>query len=298
MARGSATADTASKTAEADSGTFMNNANSVYSNVVPMLTSQAAHPQGFDPADEAAMETGALQEAGGTQAAAVGQGNLEAARTRNAGGFGQAVSDASRGAGENLSRGLLGVRNANSQLKQHQHDTALSGLQGLYGTTAGASNAALGNVAPLVNADTNAEHQSWDAFNNITGAISNAASAASGFKKPCWVAEAIYGIDDPRTHLVRAWINGPFRETAVGNAVRGLYLAIGQQVAWAARRSSLLRAALKPLFDAALRKAQRSGMEDCPQCPCGGWVFVLPFSRLGKCGACGVEYCVTRKVAP
>lgn len=255
MARGSATADTASKTAAANSGTFMNNAQSLYSNVAPMLTSQAANPQGFNPADEAAMETGAMQEAGGTQAAAVGQGNLEAARTRNAGGFGQAVSDASRGAGETLSRGVLGVRNANASLKQHQRDTALSGLQGLYGTNVGGSNAALGNVAPLVNADTNAENSSWNAFNNITGAITNAAGAAAKFGKGCWIAEAIYGIEDPRTHTVRAWLNGPFRETWTGNAVMGVYLAIGRQVAWVARRSSLLRAALKPLFDAALRKA-------------------------------------------
>lgn len=182
MARGSATADTASKTAAANSGTFMNNAQSLYSNVAPMLTSQAANPQGFNAADEAAMETGAMQEAGGTQAAAVGQGNLEAARTRNAGGFGQAVSDASRGAGETLSRGVLGVRNANANLKQHQRDTALSGLEGLYGTNVGGSNAALGNVAPLVNADTNAQNASWNAFNNITGALSGAAKAASGFK--------------------------------------------------------------------------------------------------------------------
>lgn len=182
MGRGSATADSASKTAAANSGTFMNNAQSLYGNLAPMLTSQAANPQGFNPSDESAMETGALQSAGGTEAAAVGQGNLEAARTRNAGGFGQAVSDASRGAGENLSRGLLGIRNANANLKQHQKDTALSGLQGLYGTNAAGSNAALGNVAPLVNADTNAENASWNAFNNITGALSNAASAASGFK--------------------------------------------------------------------------------------------------------------------
>lgn len=182
MGRGNETADSAAKAASANSGTFMSNAQSLYGNVAPMLTSQAANPQGFNPADEAAMETGALQEAGGTQAAAVGQGNLEAARTRNAGGFGQAVSDASRGAGENLSRGLLGVRTANASLKQHQKDTALSGLEGLYGTNVSGSNSSLGNVAPLVNADTNAENASWNAFNNITGALTNAAKAASGFK--------------------------------------------------------------------------------------------------------------------
>ncbi len=66
--------------------------------------------------------------------------------------------------------------------KERQKEQALSGLEGLYGTTSGASNNALGNVAANVNANTNAEHQSWDAFNNITGAINNAASSASGFK--------------------------------------------------------------------------------------------------------------------
>lgn len=182
MARGNATADTAAKTAAANSNTFMSNGQSLYSNLAPMLTSQAANPQGFNPSDEAAMETGAMQEAGGTQAAAVGQGNLEAARTRNAGGFGQAITDASRGAGEALSRGLLGVRNANATLKQHQRDSALSGLSGLYGTNVGASNAALGNVAPNVNADTQAKSQSWDAFKNITKAITDAGAAASGFR--------------------------------------------------------------------------------------------------------------------
>lgn len=183
MARGNPQASGAAGQSNANANTFMGNANSLYSNLAPSLTAQAANPQGFNPADEAAMETGAMQSAAGSEAGAVGEGNLMAARTRNAGGFGQAVSDASRGAGETLSRGLLGVRNANAALKRHQHDTALSGMEGLYGTNAGASNTALGNVAANVGADTQAAHQSWDAFNDITGALTGAASAASGFKR-------------------------------------------------------------------------------------------------------------------
>lgn len=182
MGRGSDVAQNSATQSQNTATGLTKNANSLYGNLAPMLTSQAAHPAGFSPADEAAMETGAMDTAGGSQAAAVGQGNLEAARTRNAGGFGQAVSDASRGAGETLSRGLLGVRGANAKLKQQQHDEALGGLEGLYGTNVGGSNQALGNVAPLINADTNAQNASWDAFNNITGAITNAAKSASGFK--------------------------------------------------------------------------------------------------------------------
>lgn len=178
MGRGNDTADTASKTSLSNSNTLTGNANSLYSNLAPMLTSQAAHPAGFSPADEAAMETGAMDTAGGSEAAAVGQGNLEAARTRNAGGFGQAVSDAARGAGETLSRGLLGVRNANANLKQRQHDEALGGLQGLYNTNVGGASSALGNVAPLVNAATRADNA--NAWNQFWSATANAAGKGVG----------------------------------------------------------------------------------------------------------------------
>lgn len=140
----------------------MGNAGAIYSDIAPTLESTLANPQGFGPADEAAMETGAQQSAGGSEAGAVGQGGLLAARTKNAGSAAQAISDASRGAGENLSKNLLGIRTANAQLKQHQRDSATSGLEGLYGTGVSGGNAALGEVAPLVNADTNASNASWN----------------------------------------------------------------------------------------------------------------------------------------
>ena len=181
MGRGNTTASNAATTAAANSGTFMNNSGSLYSNLVPTLESQAAHPAGFSPADEAGMKTEAMQSAGGSEAGAAGQGNLNAARTRNAGGFGQAVSDASRGAGETLSRNLLAVNNEDAMEKERQRQAALSGLEGLYGTNVGASNQALGNVAPNINADTQAQNASWDAFNNITGAIRGAGATKTGF---------------------------------------------------------------------------------------------------------------------
>lgn len=182
MGRGSQPAEGSATQSQNTATGLTGNATSLYSNLAPGLEAQAAAPSGFSPADEASMETGAEENAAGSGASAIGAGNLAAARTRNAGGFGQAVSDASRGAGETLSRGLLGARNANAELKQHQRDSAVNGLEGLYGTNVGGANTALGNVAANVNADTNAENASWDAFNNITGALSNAAKAASGFK--------------------------------------------------------------------------------------------------------------------
>lgn len=140
----------------------MGNANSLYGSLAPTLESEVAHPAGFAPTDQAAMETGAQQSAGGSQAGAVGQGGLYAARTGNKGGAAAAIADASRGAGQQLSKNLLGIRSANANLKNQQQQAGISGLENLTGLETGASNTALGNVAGLSNANTNAANASYD----------------------------------------------------------------------------------------------------------------------------------------
>lgn len=235
----------------------MGNANGIFSSLGPTLESTLANPQGFSPADEAAMETGAQQSAGGTQAGAVGQGGLLAARTRNAGSTAKAISDASRGAGEQLSQNLLGIRGANAKLKNQQQNTAISGLEGLYNTGVSGGNQALGEVAPLVTANTGAINASYDPFTDIIDPlIAAGGNVGAAQLKNCWIAESIYGVDDPRTLLVRAWLNGPFSETRTGMNVMWLYVAIGRSVAKLVRKYGLLRRIFKPLFDKALAKAQ------------------------------------------
>jgi hypothetical protein len=179
--RGDQQAQGASGQANANANTFMGNSNSLYGDLAPSLESTMANPQGFSPRDEAAMETGAQQSAGGSEAAAVGQGALQAARTGNTGAASRAVADASRGAGENLSRNLLGIRTANANLKQHQRDEAQSGLEGLYGTNVSGQGQALGNVAANSNANTNAINASWDWSKDLLAPVLSAAgSAAAG----------------------------------------------------------------------------------------------------------------------
>lgn len=154
----------------------MGNASGIYSDIAPTLESTIANPQGFAPTDEAAMETGAQQAAGGTQAGAVGQGGLYAARTGNRGAASKAISDASRGAGEQLSQNLLGIRAANAKLKQQQRNTAISGLEGLYNTNVSGGNQALGEIAPLVNANTTAANS--DPWNQFFGSLAKAGGSA------------------------------------------------------------------------------------------------------------------------
>lgn len=224
--------------------------------LVPTLESNLANPQGINPTDLAAIRTSNEQGAGGAESAAVGQGALQAARTRNAGAPAAAIASGVRGSGEVLSKANLDTNLANQKAKLGQQSQAESGLEGLYGTDLNAGNTALGQVAPLVQANTGATNASWDwATDLLDPALQAAGSAAGGALKGCWIAEAIYGTDDPRTHLLRFWLNGEFSETRTGAAVMAAYRGIGIPVAWLARHSRTVRNALKPLFDVALRRA-------------------------------------------
>jgi hypothetical protein len=146
--------------------------------VAPQLLSEAANPQGYDPATLAQMRTENLQAGGGAAGGAVGQGGLLAARTRNAGGAAQAVSDAARSAAQRVSQGALGIQTGNARLKEDQRQSALSGLTGLTESEAGAGNTSLGAVAPAVNANTNAVNSSWDAVKYLVDPAMAAAGAA------------------------------------------------------------------------------------------------------------------------
>lgn len=181
MARGDQQAQGAAGQANSNANSFFGNANSIYGNLAPSLVSEAAHPAGYAPTDESALETGAQESAGGSQAGAVGQGGLYAARTRNAGGPAAAIADASRGAGQQLSSNLLGIRSANANLKEGQRQSALSSLAGLYGTNASASNSALGDVASNVNANNGAVSNSWDWAKDILDPV---LAAGGGAIKP------------------------------------------------------------------------------------------------------------------
>lgn len=179
MARGSDQATSAAGTALSNSGTFGGNAGSLYSALAPELTTEAAHPAGFSPTDLAAMDTDAQQSAGGAESGAVGEGLLHAARTRNAGGADAAIGAGVREAGQQLSKGALGVRMANAKLKSQQQQEGLTGLRDLTGLETGAQNTSLGEVAPAVGANTNAENASWD-WTKVLDPVLNATSYNKG----------------------------------------------------------------------------------------------------------------------
>jgi hypothetical protein len=162
MARGSASAQAAATTAQKQGGTNYAQANSLYGPLSTAFATEAAHPPGINPTDLARMDTSVMQTVGGSNASAVGQGALKAARTRNAGGADAAIAEAARTGGETASRGILANRMKNADVQQEQRREGLSGMNSLFAENMTGGNAALGESANNTNADVNAQNASWD----------------------------------------------------------------------------------------------------------------------------------------
>ena len=134
----------------------------------------------MSPIDIARTDTASEQAAGGAQGAAVGQGMLRAARTRNAGGADAAIADSTRTAGEKLSSDTLNTRLKNAALKSGERNSALSGLGSLYGTDVSGGNGALNANASNVNANTNAYNSSFDWATDIMDPLAKSGADAYG----------------------------------------------------------------------------------------------------------------------
>lgn len=178
MARGSTQATTAATSAQNMSNGLSGNASALYGTLAPQLTSEALNPQGLTPTEKAQMNTAGQQSAGGSMAGAVGQGGLQAARTRNAGGADAALQESARNAGQQASTAALKTEMADTNLKEKERQSGLSGLEGLTGLETNSGISSLGQVAPNVNANTQAQNASYDWATDIMNPLLNAAGGA------------------------------------------------------------------------------------------------------------------------
>lgn len=128
-----------SGTGQASNAQLYSQGQGINSYLTPQLESQASNPQGYTPQQLAYMNTASQQSQGGSTAGVTGQTNLEAARSRNAGGFQGAVGSGSRAAQRNLAQTAVGIQGQQANLQQQQRQQALQSLQGLYGTDIGSS---------------------------------------------------------------------------------------------------------------------------------------------------------------
>lgn len=157
------------------------NANNLYKTLFPTLSGEATNPQGYSPRDLAAMNTASQQSVGGSTAGAVGEGNLAAARTRNAGAFAPALDEAARAGGRQLSENALATQTANANLKQKQQQEGIAGLGDLYGENSKDLLAALGLEDQATQTGTQAGQSGW--FQDLLGLGNTVANIGSAFKK-------------------------------------------------------------------------------------------------------------------
>lgn len=135
----------------------------------PFLTAELTHPQGFSQQDQTSMLSAAEGGAGGATSGITGQANLQAARTRNTGGFSSALDAAARSRQQAVAGQSEQIAGQNAQLKNSQQQSAAGALQGLYGTDSGNALKALGLQDQAIGTEAQAGTQGW--LQNATGIL-------------------------------------------------------------------------------------------------------------------------------
>lgn len=171
------------KNAGATGATFGAEAGQERGSVVPGLEREAQGQQGFSPTDLNNMSVSAMQGIGGSNAGITGQANLEAARTRNAGGFAGALDEASRNKDRALGNSALNIQNENAQQKQSNQKFAQGQLTGLVGQDSNSMLKAMGLQDQDLNTGLKADQTGWfQDFNQLMQTLEGGAKAAAAFK--------------------------------------------------------------------------------------------------------------------
>jgi hypothetical protein len=252
-------------------GQFTALTNSLNSQIQPIIAGGPGQ-YGFTPAENAALNAGVINTASTNfKNQSVAQSNQIAAQSGGTGLPSGAQEQLTQQLGMQQAQGVSSAENAittagyaqglsNYQSALGQEDSLISD----WNPNNFASSATGGGQATTgaVNAATQADTAATAGIYSLVGAgLGGAASVlTAGYGKGgafgCWIAEAIYGVDDIRTIELRYWLNTQFTKHWYGRAVMSVYLLIGRQVAWAVKRSTLLKLAITPLFNRALISAQ------------------------------------------
>jgi hypothetical protein len=129
--------------------------------LVPQLEADVNNPQGFNAATRNDMLVQGLEGAGGASSGIVGQEGLRAARSRNVGGSAGVLDEAAREKMRTSAGVGLDVATKNAMLQQQQRQSALQGLQGLYGTDVNAQLKAQSLVPEDIDAWAKANQTGW-----------------------------------------------------------------------------------------------------------------------------------------
>jgi len=150
------------------------NAGNIYSTLEPQLQQEAANPQGYGESELSHMNTAVGQATGGSVAGAVGQGNLDAARTGNRGGYQTTLDESARNAQRTNADAALSIEGKNADLKQRQQQAGIAGLGALHGEESADQLKALGLEDQATNTGIEAGKSGW--FQNLMNFANTAAN--------------------------------------------------------------------------------------------------------------------------
>jgi len=169
-------------TTKGQTSTSQQNAAQERGTLLPMLQREATGTSGLAPTQKNEYMVSAEEAGGGSNAGLTGEANLATARTRNAGGFGSALDEASRQKQRQLATTTQNVNNLNTQIALDRQRQAQQQLQGLYGTDTSAGLQAMGLQSQAIQDELAAGRQGWlqnteGVLNTIGGMGRNAAGA-------------------------------------------------------------------------------------------------------------------------
>lgn len=158
-------------------------------------------------------------------------------------GTGQVSANNLSSAGLATANNIAGINaNAGQQIGQNINNAGAANASGYIG----GANAINGGITGLSSS-----------LNNLALLQALQAGGGGGVLPPgdpsiCWIAEALYGVDDSRTHLMRSWMKKVVRFHPIGQLFFNAYLKYGERVAEIVKRKPLIRAVFRKVFDTCL----------------------------------------------
>jgi hypothetical protein len=166
-------------TANSVAGQAGSNAAQIGSSLIPGLESEAQNPIGLTPIQKNNALVSGAQAIGGVNSGIKGEADLAAARTRNAGGFTNALDEAARIKSRQQSANTLGVENEDARLANEKQQFAQRALQGLYGTDTSRQLEAMGLSNQDLQTKLQAGKSGWlQNFNDTLSTIEGGAKVA------------------------------------------------------------------------------------------------------------------------
>jgi hypothetical protein len=142
--------------------------------VIPGLEREATNPQGFAPTDVNNMLVAGGEAVGGANSGITGEANLETARTRNAGGFANALDEAARVKSRALATNALDVSGRQAMEKEKQRQFAQGELTNIMQSDRANQLRAMGLSEEAIAQELKANQQGWfqktlDTINTVEG---------------------------------------------------------------------------------------------------------------------------------